>query len=143
MDALGRGADGQAQQELLLRVEDVPVGQAEPRRFGCRRIDCGPEIVEQQGILAPLVGKDPFGEPGNEHHREAPAPHLLGAADEDAAETPRRRIGPQLRQTLVEHVAHVAERRRPDLRHRPQIAQHGQHAVGIRQHHRRQRFQVI
>ena len=143
MDALGRGADGQAQQQLLPGVEVVPVGQAEPRRSGPRGVDCDPEVVEQQGILAPLVGKDPFRKAGNEHHRKAAAPHLLRAPDEDASETPRRGIGPQLRQTLVEHVAHVAERRRPHLRHRPQIAQHGQHAVGIRQHHRRQRFQVI
>ncbi|MYK88270.1 MAG: hypothetical protein F4018_07940 [Acidobacteria bacterium] len=121
----------------------MPVGQSEPRRSGRRGVDRCPEVVEQQRILSRPVGKDPFGEAGNEHHREAPAPRLLGTADENAAETLRRRIGPQLRQALVEHVADVAERRRPDLRHRPQIAQHGQHAVGIGQHHRRQLLQVV
>ena len=143
MDALGRRANGQAQKQLLLGVEVVSIGQAEPGRPGRRGVECRPKVVEQQRILTPLLGKDPLRKAGNEDDREAPATHLLGTADEDAAETARRGTGPQLRQPLVEHVASVGDPRRPDLRHRPQIAQHGQHAVGIGQHHRRQLFQVI
>ena len=137
-----RGADGQLQQETLSAGAVVLRFESERVVPGVR-VQRAPRRVEQQRVLPLLVRKDALGQAGDEDHVEDAAAHLLGPADEHLPEAPGGRVVPQLGQPLGQHVPDLAERHRPDLRHRPQLGQHGQHPLGMDQHPGRQRLQRL
>ena len=118
------GGTGRDLKEKALRREPVVLRRQ-------TRVQRAPAVVEQQRILAGLLGEHPFGEAGNEDHAKAAAARLLWRADEDPAEPPRRRLGFEQQQPLGEDAPRLVEIDRPDVGHRTQV---GEHALDVRRH---------
>src|SRR5215831_2542347 len=77
MQPPARGADSEQEQETLAPAPVV---------LGCERgAEVAPERVEEDGVLARLLWKDPFCQPGQEDHLEAAATRVLDGTHEDAS----------------------------------------------------------
>ena len=137
-----RGGAGRDLQQQAFAAGPVVLGR-QPRSALRAVVQDAPRLVEQQRVLAVLLRKDPLGQARYEHHVEQPAAGMLRAAHEHPAVALRGGGGRQLRQPLGQHVAHLGKRYRTDPRHRPQLAQHRQHAVRLPQRHRDQCLQGV
>ena len=112
------------------------------------RTDAGIErdahlLVEQQRILAQLLRKETFGEPGHEHDLEGATARLVRAADEHAPVAVGRRLLVEGSKAFGQHVARFLEADRADGAHRAKLAEHAQHARGPAEHPRRQLAEAL
>ena len=124
--APGRGAHGQPQQQALVAGPVVLDGE-----LGAEAL---PERVEEDGVLARLLGKDALGQAGDEHDVELAPARVLERADEHLPVAGGRRPLGDGGELVAQHVAHLVEGHRPDGAERAELRQHGQHALRAPEH---------
>ncbi len=124
--APGRGAHSQPQQQALVAGPVVLDGE-----LGAEAL---PERVEEDGVLAGLLGKDALGQAGDEHDVELSPPRVLERADEHLPVAGGRRPLGDGGELVAQHVAHLVEGHRPDGAERAELRQHGQHALRAPEH---------
>jgi hypothetical protein len=130
IEPLGGGARRHLQQESF---------GGEASRLGHQRGAGGrAQRVEQQRVFARLLREHPLRETGHEHHPEAAPSRLLGRADKQPAEPPRRRIRFERQQPFAEHAARLVQVDGTDVGHRPQVGEDTQNGRRRSQDPRRQ-----
>ena len=135
-ETLGGSADGEAQQETL-RLRTILLQD----ESGIERL--AHLAIEQHGIFARLLRKQPLGQTGNEDDAKRTTARLMWAPDEDLSISAGGRMFVESAQAYAQHVAHFLERDRSNGGHRAQLAENAKHAHRVHQHARRERVETV